>query len=207
MKGVPQKAPRDLLGQPWGSRWPGGAIYGHSRSPFWIPFGTLDAKGATLGAPVASPWAPFASLLCPFLQSVLQGRRCGWHRCSAEGPWGVKMLVLHAKYRCFAKVRVWSPRCQKGLPRGAPGRVFGHLLTTFWNTLASLSPPAATLRPHFDTVVKKVRNYAYLLHFGSIRDPSQPVNPQARRSTPGPRYISLRSILMHLGCLCQLHSR
>ena len=176
MKGVPQKAPGDLPGQPWGSRWPGGAIYGHSRSPFWIPFGTLGAKGATLGAPVASPWAPFASLLCPFLQSVLQGHRCGWHGCSARAPRGVRMWVLHGKHRCFAKVRLWSPRCQKGMPRGAPGRVFGHLLTTFWNTLATLSPPAATLRPHFDTVVKKVRIYAYLLHFGSIRDPSQPVN-------------------------------
>ncbi len=176
MRGVPQKAPGDLPGQPWGSRWPGGAIYGHSRSPFWIPFGTLGAKVATPGAPVASPWAPFASLLCPFLQSVLQGRRCGWHGCSARAPRGVRMWVLHGKYRCFAKVRLWSPRCQKGMPRGAPGRVFGHLLTTFWNTLASLSPPAATLRPHFDTVVKKVRIYAYLLRSGSIRDPSQPVN-------------------------------
>ena len=69
-----------------------------------------------------------------------------------------------------------EPKVPKRRPRGAPGRVFGHLLTTFWNTLASLSPPAATLRPHFDTVVKKVRIYAYLLYFGSIRDPSQPVN-------------------------------
>ena len=166
MRGYPKRLP--------GTSRPGTALghvvarctmFGH----FWSPFGTLGAKVANPDAPLASPWTPFLSRLCPLLLSVLQGRRCGWHRCSAEGPRGVKMLVLHAKYRCFAKVRVWSPRCQKGLPRGAPGRVFAHLLTTFWNTLASLSPPAATLRPHFDTPVAP---RAFLLHFGSIRHPS-----------------------------------
>ena len=70
-----------------------------------------------------------------------------------------------------------EPKVPKRPPPGCPGTCFwapfDHLLEHLGDPFP---PPAATLRPHFDTVVKKVRIYAYLLHFGSIRDASQPVN-------------------------------
>ena len=132
-------------------RVPQGGHPGHSRG---VPPGTFCITFVAIlavSAPGTSLWVARVS--------------------SRRPPWG-KCWFLHGKYRCFAKVHMLEPKVPTRLPLGCPGTCFEHLLETLWNSLASLSPPVATPRPHFKIAVDEMCIYAYLLHSGSIRHPS-----------------------------------
>ena len=164
MRGVHQKAPGDLPGQPWGTWWPGGAICGHFWSPFWTPCGTLWVTVVTPGAPLASPWAPFAFLLRLFLQPVLHGFYFGCQGGRAGGPRGCKCGFCKVNTDVLRRCAFGAQGAKKASP-GWPGTYFWHLFGTFWITLASLSPPVATLRPHFRAPAAPLRFNAFLYGF------------------------------------------
>ena len=199
MRGVPQKAPGDLLGQRWGSRCPSGAICGHFWSPFWTPFGALGVKVAMPGAPLAPPWAPLAPLLQPLLQSVLHGCYFGCPGCRGGDPPGVEMWLKHNKYRCFAKVHIWSPRCQKGVP-GVPRDVF---LALFGIPLGHLGVPFAP-RGHFEATLSHTCDpTCVLMHFVWILvSPGPPKKKSAARARR--MWGCGKSTLWHLKCVFYL---
>ena len=62
----------------------------------------------------------------------------------------MEMWLKHSKYRCFAKVHIWSPRCQKGVP-GVPRDVF---LALFGAPLDHLGVPFAP-RGHFEATLSR----------------------------------------------------
>ena len=115
---------------------------------FWHPWRQGGHPGRSLGVPLGILCITFASIFAvsaPWLLLWLPG-------VPSRSPPGVEMWLKHSKYRCFAKVRIWSPRCQKGAP-GVPRDVFWAL---FWHLLEHLGvpfAPVATLRPHVKTAV------------------------------------------------------
>ena len=79
----------------------------------------------------------------------------------------MEMLLKHSKYRCFAKVRIWSPRCQKGVP-GVPRDVLWAL---FWHLLEHLGVPFAP-RGHTEATLSHNRDpTCVLMHFWYILVP------------------------------------
>ena len=174
MKGVPQKAkgsrgpPGTALGQSvarWCNLWSFSVTF---LDTFWHPW---RHPGRSRGVPLGTFCITFVSI---FAVSA-PGTSLWVARVSSRSSLGGACKT--SKYRCFAKVRLWSPRCQKGMPRGAPGRVF----STFWSPFEPPERPFPHPWPLRGRTLRqlwtKVCIYAYLLRFGSRRDPSQPVNP------------------------------
>ena len=107
---------------------------------------------ATPGAPLAPPWAPLTPRLRPFMQSVVHGCYFGCQGRRAGAPRAWKCAKTH-KIPMFCEGAHLEPKVPKRLPPGCPGTCFGPLLELLLEHLGVLSPPVATLRPHFDTAV------------------------------------------------------
>ena len=130
--GSPERLPgtsRDGLGAVGGQVMQFVVIFGHLFRHLLAPWAPRWPPWELLWRPPGTFCITFVSI--PAISAVLQGGRCGWHGCPEGAPRGVQMWILYSKYRCFTKVCVWSPRCPKGIPRGAPGRVFGTFLAPF----------------------------------------------------------------------------
>ena len=146
--GVPQKAPRDLPGRPWGSRWPGNAICGDFWSPFRTPFGTLGAEVATPGAPVASPWHLLHHFCAHFCNQCSREVAVVGTGVQQELPVGCKCGFYTVNTDVLRRCAFGAQGAQKASPR-APRDVF---LLPFWHLLEHLATPFAT-RGHFEATL------------------------------------------------------
>ena len=148
MRGVPQKAPGDLPGQPWGTWWPG--------VQFLVIFGHLLAPLAPRWPPRALPWRPpehpRLHFYAHFCRQCFMDVAVGGRGAQQEAPGGCKCWFYIINTDVLRRWAFGAQGAKKASP-GCPGTCFWHLFGTFWITLASLSPPVATLRPHFHTPV------------------------------------------------------
>ena len=127
---------------------------------FWHPWRQGGHPGRSLGAPLGTFGITFASIFAvsaPWVLLWVPG-------VPSRSPPGVEMWLKHSKYRCFAKVHIWSPRCQKGVP-GVPRDVF---LALFGAPLDHLGVPFAP-RGHFEATLSRTCDpTCVLIHFVCI---------------------------------------
>ena len=156
---------------------------------FWHPWGQGGHPGRSLGVPLGTLCITFASIFAvsaPWLLLLLPG-------VPSRSPPGVEMWLKHSKYRCFAKVRILSPRCQKGVP-GVPRDLFWALC---WHLLEHLGVPFAP-RGHFEaTLSHTCLPTDVFMHFGWILvSPGPPKKKSAARAERMPHCG--KSTLWHL---------
>ena len=133
---------RHLLA-PWAPRWPPWELLWRPPGTFCITFVSIFA----ISAPGRSLWLARVS--------------------SRSFPWGANVDFIWLIPMFYEGVRL-EPKVPKRHPPGLPGTCFCYLFGTFWSTLPPLSPPVATLRPHFDIPGTPL---AFLLDFGCLADP------------------------------------